>query len=146
MLEDLFKKNLPICKKWRLGKFSCFSLYTGMLSKTFYCCNLLLRLNISILTWHLGARSKRLIYTSNKSCRMQLQIWILAGTNWRHNCALSSTRRHYQSQVLVVLFLNNYFFLRKEKNALAFNWHRCGHLDICLWLILFYYKHWMALN
>jgi hypothetical protein len=30
----------------------------------------------------------------------------------------------------------------KEKKALAFNWYRCCHLALCLWLILFHYLCW----
>ncbi len=55
----------------------------------------------------------------------------------RSNRTLSLTRWHYQSQVLVVAFLNNFFFW-KEKKALAFNLDRCCHLALCLPLILFH--------
>ncbi len=34
----------------------------------------------------------------------------------------------------------------KEKKALAFNWDRCCHLALCLWLILFHFHFNMLYN
>jgi len=54
------------------------------------------------------------------------------------NRAPSPTRWRYQSQALVVAFINNYIFFSKEMKALAFNQDRCCHLAFYLQLILFH--------
>ncbi len=38
----------------------------------------------------------------------------------------------------LLCFITTKIFFSKEKNALAFNWDRCSHLVICLWLIPFH--------
>ncbi len=55
-----------------------------------------------------------------------------------NNRALSPTRWHYQSQVKVIVFLNNQIFYEVKK-VLAFIQDRCCHHALCLQLIVFHY-------
>ncbi len=54
---------------------------------------------------------------------------------------IEPTRWPYQFQVQVVAFLKNNHFLCKKKKALAFNWDRCYHLVLGLWLIIILCLH-----
>jgi hypothetical protein len=53
---------------------------------------------------------------------------------WLHHPLDGVTNSGYK----LLHFIQLTKFFCKEKKALAFNWDRCCHLELCLWLILFH--------